>query len=132
MIDQVTQTMQLVMNFSLLASVLMLLAALQATTGKHRYNSTVLRTLSTHHSQLRSAILVKFSALGLLATTLAITTAAVISTMIKKQTFRITLTPDWLRLLLDDTFRLTLSLLAGWSNTRHILSTPPTLALHNK
>lgn len=44
-VDRVTCAVQLVMGFSLLAGVLVLLAALQATAGERRYDSAVLRTL---------------------------------------------------------------------------------------
>lgn len=131
-IDQVAQAVQLVMGFSLLAGVLVLLAALQATAGERRYDSAVLRTLGARRGQLRGAVLVEFGALGLLAATLAVTAAAVIGAVVGKQAFGIALTPDWLRLLLGGAFGLALSLLAGWSGTRRILSTPPALALRSE
>ncbi|RBF93389.1 oxidoreductase, partial [Xanthomonas oryzae pv. oryzae] len=80
----------------------------------------------------RGAVLVEFGALGLLAATLAVTAAAVIGAVVGKQAFGIALTPDWLRLLLGGAFGLALSLLAGWSGTRRILSTPPALALRSE
>lgn len=128
-IDQVAQAVQLVMGFSLLAGVLVLLAALQATAGERRYDSAVLRTLGARRGQLRGAVLVEFGALGLLAATLAVTAAAVIGAVVGQKAFEIALTPDWPRLLLGGAFGLALSLLAGWSGTRRILSTPPALAL---
>ncbi|MEE7548361.1 oxidoreductase, partial [Xanthomonas sp. Kuri4-1] len=51
-IAQVGQAVQLVMGFSLLAGVLVLLAALQATAGERRYDSAVLRTLGARRGQL--------------------------------------------------------------------------------
>ncbi|RBC84536.1 oxidoreductase, partial [Xanthomonas oryzae pv. oryzae] len=55
-----------------------------------------------------------------------------IGAVVGKQAFGIALTPDWLRLLLGGAFGLALSLLAGWSGTRRILSTPPALALRSE
>ena len=131
-IDQVAQAVQLVMGFSLLAGVLVLLAALQATAGERRYDSAVLRTLGARRGQLRGAVLVEFGALGLLAALLAVTAAAVIGAVVGQQAFEIALTPDWPRLLIGGAFGLALSLLAGWSGTRRILSTPPALALRTQ
>ncbi|GAE52951.1 ABC transporter permease [Xanthomonas arboricola pv. pruni str. MAFF 311562] len=65
----------------------------------------------------------------MLAATLAATAAAVIGAVVGQKAFEIALTPDWPRLLLGGAFGLALSLLAGWSGTRRILSTPPALAL---
>ncbi|WAT14474.1 ABC transporter permease [Xanthomonas fragariae] len=128
-IDQVAQAVQLVMGFSLLAGVLVLLAALQATAGERRYDSAVLRTLGARRGQLRGAMLVEFGALGLLAAMLAVSAAVVIGAVVGRQVFEMVLTSDWPRLLIGGAFGVALSLLAGWSGTRRILSTPPALAL---
>ena len=82
---KVAQAVQLVMGFSLLAGVLVLLAALQATAGERRYDSAVLRTLGARRGQLRGAVLVEFGALGLLAALLAVTAAAVIGAVVGQQ-----------------------------------------------
>jgi putative ABC transport system permease protein len=74
--ERVAQAVQLVMVFSLLAGVLVLLAALQATAGERRYDSAVLRTLGATRRQLRGAVLVEFGALGTLAALLAVGAAA--------------------------------------------------------
>jgi len=131
-IDQVAQAVQLVMGFSLLAGVLVLLAALQATAGERRYDSAVLRTLGARCGQLRGAVLVEFGTLGLLAAALAVTAAAVIGAVVGKQIFEIALTPDWPRLLIGGACGWALSLLAGWSGTQRIVSTPPALALRRE
>ncbi|WNJ29952.1 FtsX-like permease family protein [Xanthomonas translucens pv. undulosa] len=128
-IDQVAQAVQLVMGFSLLAGVLVLLAALQATAGERRYDSAVLRTLGARRGQLRGAVLVEFGALGLLAALLAVGAAAAIGVVVAKQAFDLALSPPWPALLLGGVGGVLLSLLAGWSGTRRILRTPPALAL---
>lgn len=128
-IGQVGQAVQLVMAFSLAAGILVLLAALQATAGERRYDSAVLRTLGARRTQLRSAVLVEFGALGLLAALLAALAAAIIGTVVARQAFEIALAPPWGALLLGGLGGVLLSVAAGWAGTRRILRTPPALAL---
>lgn len=127
--DRVTQAIQLVMGFSLLAGVLVLLAALQSTAAERRYDSAVLRTLGATRQQLRGAVLVEFGALGLLAALLATGAAAAIGVLVSRQVFELALSPPWPGLLLGGLAGILLSVLAGWWGTRRILHTPPALAL---
>ncbi|MGE8283582.1 MAG: ABC transporter permease [Stenotrophomonas lactitubi] len=127
--ERVAQAVQLVMVFSLLAGVLVLLAALQATAGERRYDSAVLRTLGATRRQLRGAVLVEFGALGALAALLAVGAAAVIGVAVSQKVFELPLLPPWPGLLLCGLLGIALSLLAGWLGTRRILHTPPALAL---
>lgn len=127
--ERVAQAVQLVMVFSLLAGVLVLLAALQATAGERRYDSAVLRTLGATRRQLRGAVLVEFGALGALAALLAIGAAAVIGVAVSQKVFELPLLPPWPGLLLGGVLGIALSLVAGWLGTRRILHTPPALAL---
>ncbi|MCW2067991.1 UNVERIFIED_ORG: putative ABC transport system permease protein [Stenotrophomonas maltophilia] len=127
--ERVAQAVQLVMVFSLLAGVLVLLAALQATAGERRYDSAVLRTLGATRRQLRGAVLVEFGALGALAALLALGAAAVIGVAVSQKVFELPLLPPWPGLLLGGLLGIALSLLAGWLGTRRILHTPPALAL---
>ncbi|CAJ0610642.1 unnamed protein product [Cylicocyclus nassatus] len=72
----------------LLAGVLVLLAALQATAGERRYDSAVLRTLGATRRQLRGAVLVEFGALGTLAALLAVGAAAAIGVAVSQEGVR--------------------------------------------
>ncbi|TGY35986.1 MULTISPECIES: ABC transporter permease [Stenotrophomonas] len=128
-VDRVTQAVQLVMGFSLLAGMLVLLAALQATAGERRYDSAVLRTLGATRSQLRGAVLVEFGLLGLLSALLAVATAAVLGSVVARQVFELQLSPPWGPLLVGGALGVLLSMASGWLGTRRILRTPPALAL---
>jgi len=127
--DRVAQAIQVVMGFSLLAGVLVLLAALQSTAGERRYDSAVLRTLGATRRQLRGAVLVEFGALGLLAATLAVGAAAIIGVVVSRQVFELALLPPWPGLLAGGACGVVLSVFAGGWGTRRILHTPPALAL---
>ncbi|WP_305806190.1 FtsX-like permease family protein [Stenotrophomonas sp. YIM B06876] len=130
-IDRVSQAVQLVMGFSLLAGVLVVLAALQATAGERRHDNAVLRTLGARRTQLRGAVLVEFGALGALASLLAVAAAAVIGVVVARETFELALVPPWPALLAGGLAGTALSMLAGWWGTRRILRTPPALALRD-
>ena len=125
--ERVAQAVQLVMVFSLLAGVLVLLAALQPPRAPLRQR--VLRTLGATRRQLRGAVLVEFGALGTLAALLAVGAAAAIGVAVSQKVFELPLLPPWPGLLIGGVVGIGLSLLAGWWGTRAILHTPPALAL---
>lgn len=127
--ERVGQAVQLVMGFSLLAGLLVLLAALQATAGERRYDSAVLRTLGASSAQLRGAMLVEFGVLGACASLLAVAAAAAIGVAIADRAFSLILSPPWLLLLACGIGGTALSMFAGWWGTRSILRVPPALAL---
>ncbi|HYG07385.1 MAG TPA: FtsX-like permease family protein [Stenotrophomonas sp.] len=129
---RVGQAVQLVMGFSLMAGLLVLLAALQSTAGERRYDSAVLRTLGARRAQLRGAVLVEFGALGLCAALLATLAAAVIGTLVAAQVFELSLPAPWPALLLGGALGVALSMLAGWWGTRRVLRVPPALALREE
>ncbi|MDR2871549.1 MAG: FtsX-like permease family protein [Xanthomonadaceae bacterium] len=130
-IDRVAQAVQLVMGFSLIAGILVLLAALQATASERRYDSAVLRTLGARRRQLHGAVLVEFGILGLLAAFLAVAAATAIGMMVARQVFDLALTPPWSALLLGGILGTLLSAATGWFGMRRILLTPPMLALRD-
>lgn len=129
---RVGQAVQLVMGFSLLAGLLVLLAALQSTAGERRYDSAVLRTLGARRSQLRGAVLVEFGALGLCAALLATLAAAAIGSLVARQVFELSLPVPWPALVLGGGLGVLLSMLSGWWGTRRVLRVAPALALREE
>lgn len=130
-IAQVSEAVQLVLGFSLLAGVVVLLAALQATAGERRFESAVLRTLGARRTQLRSAVLIEFALLGGVAALLALVATAVLGQLLAQRMFSMPLALPWPTLLLGAGLGVALTMAAGWAGTRRILSTPPALALRN-
>ncbi|MCR6702852.1 MAG: FtsX-like permease family protein [Dokdonella sp.] len=66
-IDRVSSAVTWVLGFSLIAGLLVLLAALAATADERRFEIALLRTLGANNGQLNAAVLGEFAALGLLA-----------------------------------------------------------------
>lgn len=126
---RVGQAVQLVLGFSLAAGILVLLAALQATSGERRHESAVLRTLGARRRQLDGAVLVEFSVLGGLAALLAVGGAAATGWLVMRELFDLDPVLPWLQLLLGGLGGIALATLAGWWGTRRIVRTPPARAL---
>lgn len=128
-IDRVAQAVQLVLGFSLAAGVLVLVAALQASTSERRFESAVLRTLGARRGQLRAAVLAEFALVGGIAALLAIAGAALTGVLVARYGFEMGLDLPWGPLLLGGLLGMALSMLAGWLGTRSILRTPPARSL---
>lgn len=130
-IAHISQAVQWVLGFSLLAGIVVLFAALQATSGERRFESAVLRTLGARRAQLRSAVLIEFALLGGVAAILALAATAALGHLLAQRMFSMPLALPWPTLLFGAGLGVMLAMLAGWAGTRRILSTPPALALRN-
>jgi putative ABC transport system permease protein len=71
MIDQVVRAVEFVFLFSVIAGLLVLLAAVSATHDERRYDAAVMRTLGAVSSQLRAVQVAEFAFIGALAGLLA-------------------------------------------------------------
>jgi len=70
-VDRASDAIQVVFGFSLLAGMLVLLAAIQATRQERRFESALLRTLGASRRLVLSGVVVEFMAIGVLAGVLA-------------------------------------------------------------
>jgi putative ABC transport system permease protein len=75
--DKASIAVQYVFLFTLLAGITVLLAAIQATRDERRYESAMLRTLGASRRTVLQGVAAEFTALGLLAGTLAATGATI-------------------------------------------------------
>lgn len=119
-----------VLGFSLVAGVLVLLAALAATADERRHEAALLRTLGAHARQLDAAVLAEFAVLGLLAGTIAVAGAAGIGTLLARQVFRLDgYLPPLGALALVVLAAAAVVALAGWLGTRRLARTSPLAVL---
>jgi len=88
-IDRASLSVQYVFFFTLLAGVIVLLAAIQATRDERRFESALLHTLGARRSKILQGIAVEFTALGCLAGTLAAFGAMVIGWVMAEQVFKL-------------------------------------------
>ena len=116
--------MQVVFGFALLAGLMVLYAALQATYDERRYELALLRALGARSRQLRGALLTEFALLGAIAGALAGIGAAGISWTLAHFVFKLAYQPDSLLLPIGLGIGALGVALAGWLGTAGALRRP--------
>jgi putative ABC transport system permease protein len=91
--DRAALAVQYVFLFTLVAGVMVLLAAIQATRDERMFESAVLRTLGARRSVVLQGVAAEFTALGLLAGTLASVGAASIGYLVATRLFGLDYVP---------------------------------------
>jgi putative ABC transport system permease protein len=91
--DRAALAVQYVFLFTLAAGVMVLLAAIQSTRDERMFESAVLRTLGARRSVVLQGVAAEFTALGLLAGTLAAVGAASIGYLIATRLFQLDFVP---------------------------------------
>ena len=91
--DRAALAVQYVFLFTLAAGIMVLLAAIQATRDERMFESAVLRTLGARRSVVLQGVAAEFTALGLLAGTLAALGAAAIGYVIATRLFELDFVP---------------------------------------
>ena len=131
MIDKAVLAVQSVFIFTLLAGVIVLLAAVQATRDERRYESAMLRTLGARRSTVLGGVLVEFALIGLLAGLLAAAAASIGGFFIASNMLNVPYRPNpvlWFTGALTGTL---LVCVAGWLATRSALTQPPMTTLRH-
>ncbi len=91
--DRAALAVQYVFLFTLAAGIMVLLAAIQSTRDERMFESAVLRTLGARRSVVLQGVAAEFTALGLLAGTLAAVGAAAIGYVIATRLFQLDFVP---------------------------------------
>ena len=125
MVGQLIGAVQFVFGFAVVAGVVVLLGALQATHDEREKELAILRTLGARNRQLRGALLAEFAALGLVAGALAGVGATGIGWALGHFVFKLPYAPSLLPVLAGSVAGCLVVMLAGWLGTRHLLSRPP-------
>lgn len=99
-LDQVVGAVQLVFLFSLLAGLVVLYAAIEASSGERSHELAVLRALGGQRRQLRQRVLAEFAAQGVLAGLLAGLGATAIGTALARWVFQLDYVPTGQYLLI--------------------------------
>lgn len=122
-IGQLTQAVQFVFVFALLAGLVVLYAAIEATHDERQYELAVLRTLGASNGQLRAALAAEFCALGAISGLLAGLGASAISYFIGRHVFQLPYEPGLLAIaagLMAGMLGITLAGLAGTARTLRV------------
>jgi len=128
-IDKAVAAVQSVFLFTLLAGLVVLIAAVQASRDERRYESAMLRTLGANRSTVLKGLLSEFATLGVLSGALASAGASIAGVYIATRVLQIPYTPDpwvWFYGVVGGGL---LVCLAGWLATRSVVNQPPVLTL---
>ena len=124
-IDKAVVAVQSVFLFTLLAGVVVLLAAVQATRDERRYESAMLRTLGAARRTVLAGVLLEFALLGLVAGVIAAAGAATGGALIATRMLEIPYRVDPLLWITGGLAGAALVCVAGWLATRTALNPPP-------
>ncbi len=129
--DRASLAVQYVFLFTLVAGVVVLLAAVQSTRDERRYESAMLRTLGASRSTVLQGVASEFSALGFLSGTLAAFGASAVGWVLAHRLFSLEFELDpwvWVVGLVCGTILVGLS---GTLATRRVVNTPPITTLRD-
>ncbi len=128
-IDKALAAVQSVFLFTLIAGLVVLIAAVQASREERRYESAMLRTLGASRGTVLKGLLAEFATLGVLAGFLAAAGASVAGYFVARRMLQIEYHGDpwvWIYGLAGGGL---LVCLAGWLATRSVVNQPPVLTL---
>ncbi len=124
-IDKAVIAVQSVFLFTLLAGIIVLLAAVQATRDERRYESAMLRTLGATRRTVLAGVLLEFALLGTAAGVIAAAAAATGGQLLATRLLEIPYRPDPLLWITGALAGAAIVCVAGWLATRTALNPPP-------
>lgn len=131
-IDRATLAVQYVFLFTLVAGIVVLLAAVQSTLDERRYESAMLRTLGASRRTVLQGVAAEFSTLGFLSGALAAFGASGVGWILARRLFGLQFTFDpwvWVLGLVCGTILVGVS---GTLATWRVVNTPPIVTLRDE
>ena len=127
--DQVSTVVEVVFYFSLLAGVLVLMAAVSASQDERLLEGGVMRVLGGSRRQMRLAQASEFAAIGLLSGLTAAVAASILAGVIATQVFNLPWQADWRLVGVGGGLGVLAAVGAGMFATRRVLDAPPSVTL---
>jgi putative ABC transport system permease protein len=127
--DQVSTVVEVVFYFSLIAGLLVLMAAVSASQDERLLEGGVMRVLGGSRRQLRLAQASEFAAIGLLSGLTAAIAASVLAGVVAVQVFDLPWEFDWRMAATGGGLGVLAALAAGMFATRRVLDAPPSVTL---
>jgi putative ABC transport system permease protein len=124
-IGRVSTAAQVVFVFTLLAGLVVLLAALEATRDERRQEAALIRALGAGDGMVRRGLLIEYGAMALIAAVLATGGAALTGWLLARELFEFTYHPSALLLISGFAASLVLVVGSGWLGNRSVLKTSP-------
>lgn len=129
--DQVIRTVEFVFGFTLLAGLVVLLAALQTTHDERIYESALLSSLGANRRQILASLVAEFLCLGLAAGVLAAFAATILESILAEMVFRMEIVINPWVWLIAPLACISFIVFAGLMGTRKALNIPPIVVLRN-
>ena len=127
--EQVATAIEYVFYFTLVAGLLVLVAAVTASQDERLLEGSVMRVLGASTRQLRLAQASEFAVVGLIAGLTAAVAAAIVSGVIATQAFDLPWEPDWRLALYGGAAGLVAVTITGLLATRRIVTASPNATL---
>jgi putative ABC transport system permease protein len=124
-VDQVSRAAQVVFAFTLVAGLVVLLAALEATRDERRAEAALIRSLGADNATVRRGLLLEYAVMAVIAAALATAGAAVTGWIMADELFGFAYRPSGLLFIGGFATATLLVVGAGWLGNRSVLSTPP-------
>lgn len=124
-IDQASAAIAFVFGFTVLAGLVVLFAAIEASIEERRNEAAILRTLGATRRYLIGAVLAEFATLGALAGLIASAAASVLATTIAGDLFGLSFTPGWTLWVLGMGGTCVIVAATGLARTYRVLREPP-------
>ena len=124
-IERVSAAAQVVFLFTLLAGIVVLLAALEATRDERRHESALIRTLGADDALVRRGLLIEYGIMAVIAALLATLGAAVTGWLLAEELFEFRYRPSPGLFAIGFTAAIGLVVGSGWLGNRSVLATPP-------
>ncbi|MGB3289028.1 MAG: FtsX-like permease family protein, partial [Burkholderiaceae bacterium] len=128
-LDQVTQAVQLLFVFTVLAGIVVLGAALYATRDERMHEVAVLRALGASGRQLAAALRIELLLLGGLAGLLAASAAVAVAWLLAREVFDFSLSLSWWPWAVGMGAGMLASFAGGRLALAGVLTTPPLVSL---
>jgi putative ABC transport system permease protein len=130
-IDKAVLAVQSVFFFTLLAGVVVLLAAVQSTREERRYESAMLRALGASRRTVLSGVLVEFALIGAMAGAVSAAVASVGGYFLATRLLEIPYRADLMLCVMGAGLGAVLVCVAGYLSTRSALSQSPMAVLRH-
>ncbi len=127
--DQVIKTVEFVFGFTILAGIVVLIAALQTTHTERSYESALLSSIGASRKQIRAGLIMEFLCIGALAGFLAAFSASFVELILARFVFNMDIIVDYRLWLVAPIVCALIITTAGLAGTRRVLYTPPMQAL---
>lgn len=124
-LDKISLAVQFMALFSILTGFIVLASSITISRRQRTRESVLLRTLGANKNQIGSIQTVEYALLGLLASLAGLILAVLASWGLANFYFDLNFIPDFLNLTLITLLIMVITILIGWSGSRHIFKNSP-------